>query len=179
MGGKTPDATAFAARYDGDRYGAAIAAIKGDALSVVSRGTGDMNIAELEQGDTTNAEAAFAVLHPDMVAKYLFTSGSTGSPKAVINSVGMLIRNQTMIADCFRFLHEHPPVVCDWAPWSHTASGNKVFHMVLCHGGAFYIDAGKPAPAAIATTLRNLRDVSPTWYFNVPAGYDMLLDAFR
>ncbi len=164
---------------DGDRYAAAIAAIKDDAQVVVSHGAGDLTVTDLMMDDTASADAAFAALTPDMVAKYLFTSGSTGSPKAVINTVGMLIRNQDMVADCFQFLRDHPPVVCDWAPWSHTASGNKVFHMVLCHGGAFYIDAGKPAPGAIDETLRNLHEIAPTWYFNVPAGYEMLLDAFR
>lgn len=154
---------------DPKRYKAAIAAV---GVPSVSRA------AELE-GNPALADAAFARLTPEMTAKYLFTSGSTGSPKAVINSVGMLIRNQNMVADCFRFLAKAPPVLVDWAPWSHTASGNKVFHMCLCAGGAFHIDSGKPAPALIGETLRNLRDVAPTWYFNVPAGWEMLVQAFK
>lgn len=151
------------------RYAAAVAAIGAQHVTTAA----DLH------GDPALADAAFARLTPDMVAKYLFTSGSTGSPKAVINTVGMLMRNQDMVADCFRFLATRPPVLVDWAPWSHTASGNKVFHMCLCAGGAYHIDAGKPAPALIGETLRNLREVAPTWYFNVPAGWDMLVAAFK
>jgi feruloyl-CoA synthase len=69
--------------------------------------------------------------------------------------------------------------VVDWAPWSHTASGNKVFYLALYNGGSYYIDGGKPSPTGIAETIRNLRDVSPTWYFNVPAGYEMLVEAME
>ena len=154
---------------DPARYGPALAAL---GLPHVTT-TADL------QGDPALADAAFAALTPDHVAKYLFTSGSTGSPKAVINTVGMLMRNQDMVADCFRFLAARPPVIVDWAPWSHTASGNKVLHMCLCAGGAYHVDAGKPAPGLIETTLRNLREVAPTWYFNVPAGWDMLVAAFK
>lgn len=166
---------------DGARYARAIAAIGGDAIVVTSCNPTDgaQPFEALAQEDTSAADTAFAGLRGDMVAKYLFTSGSTGSPKAVINTHDMIARNQDMVADCFRFLARRPPVVVDWAPWSHTASGNKVFHMVLYNGGTFHIDAGKPAPGAIDETLRNLREVAPTWYFNVPAGWEMLLAAFR
>lgn len=166
---------------DGARYGRALAALGDDILQVcsVNAPAGAVTFASLSAPDPAAADAAFAALSGDMVAKYLFTSGSTGSPKAVINTHDMLARNQDMVADCFAFLADHPPVVVDWAPWSHTASGNKVFHMVLCHGGTYHIDEGKPTPALIGRTLDNLRDVSPTWYFNVPAGYEMLLEAFR
>ncbi|MYM57091.1 feruloyl-CoA synthase [Thalassovita mangrovi] len=165
---------------DGARYAKAIDAIRTpDTKVAASAPTGDMmDIAGLT-GDPAKADAAFDALTGDMVAKYLFTSGSTGSPKAVINTHDMLARNQDMVADCFRFLRDHPPVVVDWAPWSHTASGNKVFNMVLCNGGSYYIDEGKPTPHLIGETLRNLHEISPTWYFNVPAGYEMLLDEFR
>ncbi len=166
---------------DGARYGRALAAVGDDVLKVcsVNAPAGALSFADLHEADTAPADAAFAGLRGDMVAKYLFTSGSTGSPKAVINSHDMIARNQDIIADCFRFLADHPPVVVDWAPWSHTASGNKVFHMILCNGGTYHIDDGKPTPALIGRTLANLRDVAPTWYFNVPAGYEMLLEAFR
>jgi feruloyl-CoA synthase len=47
--------------------------------------------------------------------------------------------------------------------------------MMLRNGGSFTIDGGKPAPGLIETTARNLKEVSPTLYFNVPRGFDLLL----
>jgi len=124
-------------------------------------------------------DSAHAAVSPDTVAKFLFTSGTTGSPKAVIQTQRMLCSNQEMIADCYAFLRDDPPIVVDWAPWNHTASGNKVFNMVIYHGGTFYIDKGRPTPNGIRETITNLREVSPTWYFNVPAGYEILVHAMR
>ena len=125
---------------------------------------------------SASMEAAHAAVGPDTVAKFLFTSGTTGSPKAVIQTQRMLCANQEMVASCYRFLREEPPVLVDWAPWNHTASGNKVFNMAIYNGGSFYIDDGRPTPQMIGRTIENLRDLSPTWYFNVPLGYQMLLD---
>ncbi|MFC4669638.1 feruloyl-CoA synthase [Seohaeicola nanhaiensis] len=121
-------------------------------------------------------EAAWRAITPDTVAKFLFTSGTTGTPKAVIQTQRLLCSNQKMVAACYRFMEREPPVVVDWAPWNHTASGTKVFNMVIQHGGTYYIDAGKPAPGLIGTTLQNLREIAPTWYFTVPLGYQMMLD---
>lgn len=120
-------------------------------------------------------EAAFAAVGPDTAAKLLFTSGSTGEPKGVINTQRMLCSNQQAIARMWPFLADRPPVVVDWLPWSHTFGGNHNFYMVLWHGGTLYIDHGKPAPALIGKTADTLGKVSPTLYFNVPRGYDMLL----
>jgi feruloyl-CoA synthase len=97
----------------------------------------------------------------------------------VIQTQRMLCSNQQMVRQCYAFMAETPPVVVDWAPWSHTASGNKVFNMVIYNGGTFYIDDGRPTPNLIGRTIENLGDVSPTWYFNVPLGYQMLLDAME
>jgi feruloyl-CoA synthase len=126
-------------------------------------------------GDPSGAEAARAALSDETVVKYLFTSGSTGSPKAVINTNRMICASQAMIRDCYRFVTRKPPVVLDWAPWNHTAAGNKVFYMVTTNGGTYYIDDGRPVPGKFDETLRNLRDVACSWYFNVPVGYDMLV----
>jgi feruloyl-CoA synthase len=124
-------------------------------------------------------ERAHAAIGPDTVAKFLFTSGTTGSPKAVIQTQRMLCANQEMVANCYAFVRDEPPVLVDWAPWNHTASGNKVFNFALYNGGTYYIDGGTPSPAGIGETIRNLSEVSPTWYFNVPAGYELLVDAME
>jgi len=124
-------------------------------------------------------EEAHAAITGDTVAKFLFTSGTTGTPKAVIQTHGMLCSNQQIIRQCFVFMTRTPPVVVDWAPWNHTASGNKVFNMVHYNGGTYYIDDGRPTPDGIARTIENLHEISPTWYFNVPLGFQMLLEAFE
>jgi feruloyl-CoA synthase len=121
------------------------------------------------------ADAANATVGPDTIAKFLFTSGSTGSPKAVINTQRMMCANQEMVRDCFAYMRDEPPIVLDWAPWNHTAGGNKVFNMVLYNGGTLYIDDGRPTPVDIRKTVRNLREVAPTWYFNVPKGFEELV----
>jgi feruloyl-CoA synthase len=124
---------------------------------------------------TEAVDAAHARVGPQTIAKILFTSGSTGQPKGVINTQLMLCANQAMIRAGFAFLAEEPPVVVDWLPWNHTFGSNHNFGLVLDNGGSLYIDEGKPLPGAIAATVRNLREVAPTIYFNVPKGYEMLL----
>ncbi len=115
----------------------------------------------------------------DTVAKLLFTSGSTAKPKGVINTQRMLCSNQEMMRTAFPVLAEEPPVVCDWLPWHHTFGGNHNLGAVLYNGGTLYIDGGKPTPPDFGETIRNLRDVSPTVYFNVPKGYEMLAQSLR
>jgi feruloyl-CoA synthase len=128
---------------------------------------------------TSAVEDAHRGVGPDTIAKFLFTSGSTGTPKAVINTQRMWCANQAMIAHMFAFFREEPPVIVDWAPWHHTAAGNHDFGLVLYNGGSYYIDEGKPLPGAIEATVRNLREIAPTWYFNVPKGYEALLPYLR
>ncbi len=169
------DADAFVPAIDAVFPGIPVAAVTG---SVPGREV--IAFAKLAEAPVTPAvAAAFAGLGPQTVAKFLFTSGTTGTPKAVIQTQQMLCANQEMVADCYAFVRQEPPVVVDWAPWNHTASGNKVFNHVIYNGGTYYIDDGKPTPKGIEATIRNLREISPTWYFNVPVGYQMLLDAME
>lgn len=114
-------------------------------------------------------------MKPDTIAKFMFTSGSTATPKAVVTTHEMLCANQAMIAQVLQFLRHAPPILLDWLPWSHSFGGNQNFNLVLAHGGTLYIDDGRPTPDGIGKTLANLRDVSPTLHFNVPAGLEALL----
>jgi feruloyl-CoA synthase len=125
------------------------------------------------------ADAAHANVTPDTIAKFLFTSGSTGMPKGVINTQRMWCANQAMITTALQYFTDEPPVIVDWAPWHHTAGGNHDVGLVLHNGGTMYIDGGKPLPGAIDETVRNLREIAPTWYFTVPKGYEALLPFFR
>jgi feruloyl-CoA synthase len=128
-----------------------------------------------QQIDHSGVASALAAVGPDTIAKFLFTSGSTGQPKAVINTQRMLCSNIQSRAQTWPFLEEEPPIIVDWLPWNHTFGGNNDFGVVLGHGGTLYIDGGKPVPGLIETTVRNLREISPTICYNAPRGYDALL----
>ena len=178
----TPDLV-FAS--DGMAFGRAIYATVPDQIElVVSRNPlGDRKttlFADLVGPENAAGVAtAHAQVSPDTIAKFLFTSGSTGTPKAVINTQRMLCANQAMLSFGFAFVADEPPVVVDWLPWSHTFGSNHNFNMVLVNGGSLYIDDGNPTPPGVPKTARNLRDVAPTIYFNVPKGYEALLPHFR
>ncbi len=128
---------------------------------------------------TTAVAAAHARIEPDGIAKFLFTSGSTGIPKGVINTNRMVCANQQMILQSMPFIGEEPPVMLDWLPWSHTFGGNHNFGIALYNGGTLYLDDGKPLPGAIDETIRNLREIAPTIYFNVPKGFEGLLPSLE
>jgi len=124
-------------------------------------------------------DAAHDAIGPDTIAKFLLTSGSTGNPKAVINTQRMLCANQVMLGKTLTFLKDEPPVIIDWLPWNHTFGGNHNIGLTLFNGGSMYLDDGKPTPSGIGQTIRNLREISPTVYFNVPKGYESLLPYLR
>ena len=128
---------------------------------------------------TPAVDAAMAATGPDTIAKFLFTSGSTKMPKAVINTQRMWCANQQQMVQSMPVLGEQPLVLVDWLPWNHTFGGNHNFGMVVYHGGTLYIDDGKPTPALMHETLRNLREISPTVYFNVPTGFEAIANAMK
>jgi feruloyl-CoA synthase len=170
---------------DFGRYQRAIDAAAADETEIVAvqgtSATGKITpFAELaETTPTSTVDAAHAQIIPDDVAKFLLTSGSTAMPKAVINTHRMISSNQQMIAQVFGFLQEEPPVLVDWLPWNHTFGGNHNIGIAIYNGGTLYIDDGKPGPEGMPETVRNLREIATTAYFNVPKGYEDLLPALR
>ncbi|WP_288097633.1 feruloyl-CoA synthase [Pseudomonas sp.] len=125
------------------------------------------------------ADQAFDATGPDSIAKFLFTSGSTQLPKAVITTQRMLCANQQMLLQTFPVFGEEPPVLVDWLPWNHTFGGSHNVGIVLYNGGTFYLDDGKPTAQGFAETLRNLKEVSPTAYLTVPKGWEELVNALE
>jgi feruloyl-CoA synthase len=128
----------------------------------------------------SEVDESIAAITPDTVGKLLFTSGSTGMPKAVINTQAMMCANVAMMMQVRpRDPNAPQATYLDWMPWNHTMGGNALFNPVLTEGGTLYIDDGRPMPGLIEETLRNLREISPTYYANVPAGYAALAAAME
>src|SRR6516165_1192577 len=156
---------------DGPTFARALDALDLDGVTVVHvarpcDGVTSVGFADLAATPVTNAvEESIAAITPDTVGKLLFTSGSTGMPKAVINTQEMMCANAAMMMQVRpREAGTIPPIVLDWMPWNHTMGGNAAFNPVLVDGGTLYIDDGRPLPGQFEETLRNLHDVSPTHY---------------
>jgi feruloyl-CoA synthase len=170
---------------DARRYGKAIEAAVAADIKVVTLdgqlpGRTATSFAEmLATVPTPAVDAAMQATGPDTITKFLFTSGSTKLPKAVINTQGMWCANQQQMCQSMPVLAEEPLVLVDWLPWNHTFGGNHNYGMVLYNGGTLYIDDGKPTPALISETLRNLREIAPTVYFNVPTGFEAIANAMK
>lgn len=164
---------------DGAAYSAAIEAALHDDVPVVAIKNAVPGMRALHDlsrhGSDEHLVRAHCSVQRETVAKFLFTSGSTGAPKAVVNTHGMLCANAQMQRRVSPFLASQPPIMVDWLPWNHTAGGNSNFNIVLYNGGTLYIDPGKPTPDQIGKTIELLRRVSPTLYFNVPMGYEALI----
>jgi len=166
---------------DGERFSAAIAAsVSSETELVFTRNPSRKGALVFEElvasaPDTSGeVERAREAVGPDHISKFLLTSGSTGMPKAVIHTQRMMCSNLQMIMQNLPFLTEEPPVLVDWLPWNHTFGGNHNYGITLWNGGTLYIDEGKPTRDGFVHTLRNLREVSPTVYFNVPRGFEEL-----
>ncbi len=171
---------------DGPTFEKALSALDLDDVMVVHVARGCDRIKSIGFADlaatpiTQEVEQSVAKITPDTVGKLLFTSGSTGMPKAVINTQRMMCANAAMMMQVRPRAPDAPrPIVLDWMPWNHTMGGNAAFHPVLIDGGTLYIDDGRPIPGQFEETLRNLREISPTYYANVPAGYAALAAAME
>ena len=170
-----------------ERFAPALAAIASLHDAVVLAGSttaaipGAVPFADVERTpvDAEAVRAAFESVGPDTIAKFMFTSGSVGTPKAVITTQRMMCSNAEMKSVIWRFLNRTKPVVVDWLPWSHVFGGTHNMNIVLRFGGSMYLDEGKPLPALVGKTVRNLTDVAPTIYFSVPLAYDLLVSELR
>jgi feruloyl-CoA synthase len=144
----------------------------GERLTIAGRRI--LTLGELESAPAGSSAAGHAHSNADTIAKFLLTSGSAGQPKPVITTNRMLCSAQIMLREALPFVIEQPPVLVDWLPWNHTFGGSHNVGLVLFNGGTLYIDDGRPTPKGIAETVRNLREISPTVYFNVPSGFELL-----
>jgi len=170
---------------DAARYGKAIQAAIGTDVEVVLHegsleGRPATTLASLlATPPTAQVDAAMQATGPETITKFLFTSGSTKMPKAVVNTHRMWCANQQQMRQSMPVLTEEPPVLVDWLPWNHTFGGNHNVGLILYNGGTLYIDDGKPTPALMDETLRNLREIAPTLYFNVPTGFEAIANAMK
>ena len=169
---------------DGDTFAAAIdATVPGNVEVVTATGSCGARhatpLSALLDTLPTTVDAAHDAIDPDAIAKFLFTSGSTMLPKAVPTTHRMLCSNQQMLLDTFPEFADEAPVLVDWLPWNHTFGGSHNVGIALYNGGTLYIDDGKPVAGKFGETLRNLREIAPTVYFNVPKGWEELAAALE
>ncbi|WP_444843996.1 feruloyl-CoA synthase [Duganella caerulea] len=168
---------------DGAACATALAITVPDDVEIVTShgdaGRASTPLAQLLATVPRTVDAANAAIGPHSIAKFLFTSGSTKLPKAVTTTQRMLCANQQMLLQTFPAFGDKPPVLLDWLPWSHTFGGSHNVGIALYNGGSYYIDDGKPTARDFAATVRNLKDIAPTVFFNVPKGWELLTAALE
>lgn len=169
---------------DGTAFSRALAAVLPDDAELIldqgdAAGRQASRFPSLLETTPAGVDQANACVGPDTIAKFLFTSGSTKNPKAVITTHRMLCSNQQMLLQTFPFMADEAPVLLDWLPWNHTFGGSHNVGIALYNGGTLYLDDGKPTPRDFALTLRNLAEIAPTIYFNIPKGWEMLTEALE
>lgn len=169
---------------DGQAFADAIQSCAGPEVEVVTMsgqiGTRDCTAFQsLLDTEPHDVQQHYASLDEHQVAKFLFTSGSTKMPKAVPTTHLMLCVNQQMLLQTFPEFAETPPILLDWLSWHHTFGGSHNVGIALYNGGTLYVDDGKPVAGKFDETIRNLKEISPTVYLNVPKGWEELTEALE
>lgn len=169
---------------DSALYSAALKAIDLSGRTVVTAnpaaaGVSSVAVEALLQHPATPAvQQGLQIADPDEHAVYVLTSGSTGMPKAVVQTQRMLSTNMFQAYQTLASMSGWDDVMLDWLPWSHVSGAFNLLAAAV-FGGSLYIDEGKPAPGLFNETLRNLREISVPYFCNVPAGFAWLVDALE
>ncbi|SAK43822.1 feruloyl-CoA synthase [Caballeronia ptereochthonis] len=167
---------------DAGPYAAALAALSLDSAPVIAvkgASAGHVQWRELAEASLSGprlqrVERAHAAIRDNDTARVLFTSGSTGAPKAVRLTYRNLASVAAYYSDNLFWMRESQPVFLDWLPWHHGLGGVLHLGRAIQFGATHYIDDGRPVPGAIERTMRNLRDVAPTSFTTVPSAWAAL-----